>query len=168
VYFLVCKVNLIKEVNLMPEQDKSIKKSKVELNEVEAFIGDNPVVVIKGKEYKIRRLGVADIFKLGRILAIGAAGLGKEIGKLELNAEVLAGLLIVSFPYAENQCMEFIASVVDVKVEDLKNPELFPVDSILDILKALVEHEDVKAFFTKLGSLLKKPILKEFSKKDLT
>lgn len=152
----------------MAEQDKSIKKSKVESNEVEAFIGDTPIIVIRGKEYKIRRLGISDVFKLGRILAVGAAGLGKEIGKLELNAEVLIGLLVVSFPYAENQCMEFIASIVDVKIEDLKNPELFPVDSILDILKALAEHEDVKAFFTKLGSLLKTPILKELSKKNLT
>jgi hypothetical protein len=149
----------------MPEE-KPIKKSeKKDFDEVESFIGESPTVTIKGKEYKLRRLGVSDIFKLGRILAVGAAGMGKEIGKLELNPGVLAGLLIVSFPYAENQCMEFLASIVDVKVEDLKNPELFPVDSILDILKVLSEHEDVKAFFTKLTGLLKTPVFKEFSKK---
>jgi len=152
----------------MPE-DKPIKKpEKKEFDEVEAFVAETPTVTIKGREYKVRRLGIADIFKLGRILAVGAAGMGKEIGKMELNPGMLAGLLIVSFPYAENQCMEFIAGIIGVKVEDLKNPELFPVDSILDILKVLAEHEDVKAFFTKLGALLKTPIFKEFSKKDLT
>ena len=152
----------------MPE-DKPIKKSeKKEFDEVEAFVAEVPIVTIKGKQYKVRRLGIADIFKLGRILAVGAAGMGKEIGKMELNPGMLAGLLIVSFPYAERQCMEFIASIIDVKVEDLKDPELFPVDSILDILKVLSEHEDVKAFFTKLTGLLKTPVFKEFSKKELT
>lgn len=149
----------------MPE-DKPIKKlEKKEFDEVEAFVAESPTVTIKGRKYKVRRLGVSDVFKLGRILAVGAAGMGKEIGKLEMNPGVLAGLLLVSFPYAEDQCLEFIASIIDVKVEDLKDPELFPVDSILDILKVLAEHEDVKAFFTKLTGLLKAPVFKEFSKK---
>lgn len=149
----------------MPEE-KPIKRSeKKEFDEVEPFIGREPTINIKGKEYRLRRLGVSDVFKLGRILAVGAAGMGKEIGKLELNPGVLAGLLIVSFPYAEDQCMEFIASIIGVKAEDLKDPQLFPVDSILDILKVLAEHEDVKAFFTKLTGLLKAPVFEEFSKK---
>lgn len=152
----------------MPEEKPIKKPEKKEFDEVEAFVGEAPTMTIKGRKYKVRRLGVSDVFKLGRILAVGAAGMGKEIGKLELNPGVLAGLLIVSFPYAEDQCMEFIASIIGVKAEDLKDPELFPVDSILDILKVLAEHEDVKAFFTKLGMLLKTPIFKEFSKKGLT
>jgi len=149
----------------MPEEKPIKKPEKKEFDEVEAFVAEAPTVTIKGRQYKVRRLGVSDVFKLGRILAVGAAGIGKEIGKLEMNPGVLAGLLIVSFPYAEDQCIEFIASIIGVKVEDLKDPELFPVDSILDILKVLAEHEDVKAFFTKLGALLKTPIFKEFSKK---
>lgn len=150
----------------MPEE-KPIKKSgKKDFDEVEAFVGEAPTITIRGREYKLRRLTFSDIFKLGRILGVGAAGMGKEIGKMDLNPGVLAGLLLVSFPYAEDQCMEFIASIIDVEIKDLKNPELFPVDSILDIFKVLVEHEDVKAFFTKLAGLLKTPVFKEFSKKD--
>ena len=149
----------------MPEEKPIKEPDKKEFDEVEAFVGEAPTVTIRGRKYKVRRLGVSDVFKLGRILAVGAAGMGKEIGKLEMNPGVLAGLLIVSFPYAEDQCLEFIASIIDVKVEDLKDPELFPVDSIPDILKVLTEHEDVKAFFTKLTGLLKTPIFKEFSKK---
>ena len=152
----------------MPEV-KPIKKSeKKEFDEVKSFIGESSTITIKGRKYNVRRLGVSDIFKLGRILAVGAAGMGKEIGKLALNPGVLAGLLIVSFPYAEDQCLEFLASIIGVKMGDLKNPEIFPVDSILDILKVLAEHEDIKAFFTKLAGLLKAPVFKEFSKKGLT
>lgn len=149
----------------MPEEKPIKKPEKKEFDEVEAFVAEAPTVTIKGRKYKVRRLGVSDVFKLGRILAVGAAGMGKEIGKMELNPGMLAGLLIVSFPYAEDQCLEFIASIIDVKIEDLKDPELFPVDSILDILKVLAEHEDVKAFFTKLTGLLKAPVFKEFSKR---
>ena len=140
--------------------------TKKEFDEVEPLVGEVPTVTIKDKEYKLRRLNLTDIFKLGRILGGGAAGMGKEIGKMDLSPGVLAGLLLVSFPYAERQCLEFIGSILDVKIEDLKNPEIFPVDSILDILKVLVEHEDVKSFFDKLVGLLKTPAFKAFSKSE--
>ena len=149
----------------MPEKEPVKKSGDKEFDDVKPFIGESSTITIKGKKYKVRRLGVSDIFKLGRILAVGAAGMGKEIGKLELNPGVLAGLLLVSFPYAEDQCLEFLASIIGVKIEDLKDPKTFPVDSILDILKVLAEHEDIKAFFTKLARLLKAPVFKEFSKK---
>ena len=142
-----------------------IKKKEFNDKEIEPFLGETISITISNKEYKMRRLNIQDIFKLGRILGIGAAGMGKEIGKMDLNPEVLAGLLLVSFPYAERQCLEFIASLIDVEVEDLKNPEFFPVDSILDILQNILEHEDVKAFFLKLANLLRMPAVKEFLKK---
>lgn len=143
------------------------KPDKKDFDELEPFIGESSTAIsIKGKEYRLRRLNITDIFKIGRILGIGAAGMGKEIGKMDLNPGVLAGLLLVSFPYAEKQCLEFIASVINVKIDDLRNPEIFPVDSILDIFKILIEQEDVKAFFDKLVGLLKTPIFKELSKKD--
>ena len=142
-----------------------IKKKEFNDKEIEPFLGETTSITIRGREYKMRRLNIQDIFRLGRILGVGAAGMGKEIGKMELSPEILAGLLLVSFPYAEQQCLEFIASLINVEVKDLKNPELFPVDSILDILQNILEHEDVKNFFTKLASLLKIPAVKEFLKK---
>lgn len=150
----------------MVKEESSKKIDNKGFDEVKPFIGEMPIITVKGVKYEVRRLNITDIFKLGRILGVGAAGMGKEIGKMDLNPGVLAGLLLVSFPYAETQCLDFIASIISVKVEDLKNPEKFPVDSILDIIKVLVEHEDVKAFFTKLVGLLKLPAFKEFSKKD--
>jgi len=150
------------------EKEKSPEKVKLEseVSEMGPFVGEGPVIIANGKEYKVRRLNITDIFKLGRILGVGAAGIGKEIGKMELDPSVLAGLLLVSFPYAEKQCLELIASILDVKIEELKDPAIFPVDSVLDVLKVLIEHEDIKAFFIKLVGLLKMPIFKGFSKKD--
>jgi len=50
-------------------------------------------------------------------------------------------------------------------LENFDGKKIIRPDSILDILKVLVEHEDIKAFFIKLAGLLKAPVFKEFSKK---
>ena len=142
--------------------DESISK------EIEPLIGETPVVVIAGKEYKMRRLGMADTFKLARVIAMGAAGLGTEISKVKMDAESVIGLLVIGFPYASDLVMELFASVLGVKVEDVKNPNLFPMGSEIEIIQALVGHIDVKAFFTKLTGLTKMPIWKEFSRKIST
>ena len=146
---------------------KEVKKTE-EFNEAEPLLAETPIVVINGKEYKLRRLGVGDTFKLARIISVGAAGMGKEIGNIEINPEVVAGLLLAGFPYAERHMMELLASIVGVKYEDLIDPEKFPMGSEISIITALTEHVDVKAFFGKLTGLLKMPAIKEFWKRIST
>lgn len=147
--------------------DKENNKKTIE-EELEPFFDEAPSVTIKGKPYKMRRLGIADTFKLGRIIAVGAAGVGKEIGKLELSPEVLAGLMFVGFPYAEKPIMEFLATVIGVTYEEIKDPRKFPMGSEVDIINALVTHIDVKAFFDRLTSLMKTPMFKGFLRKTST
>ena len=142
--------------------DESISK------EVEPLIGETPIIKIAGKEYKMRRLGMADTFKLARVIAMGAAGLGTEISKVIMDAESVIGLLVIGFPYASDLVMELFANVLGVKIEDVKNPDLFPMGSEIEIIQALVGHIDVKAFFTKLGGLMETPAWKEFSRKIST
>ena len=144
------------------------KKKKSIINEVEPLIGDTPIVTIKGKEYKMRRLGIADTFKLARIIGIGAAGIGKELATLDMDAETAIGLLIVGFPYASNQILELFASLLGVKDEEIKNPNMFPMGSEVTIIKALAEHVDAKAFFIKLTELAEMPVAKDFLKKMST
>jgi len=150
----------------LAEKKKDDKKTFEK--EIEPLIGDTPTVTIKGKEYRMRRLGMSDTFKLARIIGIGAAGIGKEITSLEMTAESAIGLLIVGFPFAEDRILELFASLLGVSDEDIRNPDKFPIGSEVDIIKALVEHIDVKAFFTKLTGLLEMPVLKEFLKKTST
>lgn len=145
------------------------KKDKMTFEkEIEPLIGDTPKVTIKGKEYKMRRMGMVDTFKLARIIGIGAAGIGKEITSLEMTAESAIGLLIIGFPFAEGKILDLFASLLGVSEEEIRNPDIFPIGSEIEIIKALVEHIDVKAFFTKLTGLLEMPILKEFLKKTST
>ena len=140
------------------------KTSRSIIKEVEPLISETPTVIIAGKEYKMKRLGVVHTFKLARIIAMGAAGVGKEISNIEMNAESAIGLLIVGFPYADELILSLFADVLGVKIEDIKNPNLFPMGSEIKIIQALVGHVDVKAFFIKLTELLKTSVWKELSK----
>ena len=144
------------------------KKDEETFNEVEPLIADTPVVVINGKEYKLRRLGVGDTFKLARVIAVAAAGMGKEIADIEMNLETATGLLLAGFPYAERPMIELLAGIIGVKYEDMKDPEKFPMGSEIGIIMALEKHVDVIAFFGKLTELLKMPAVRGFWKRIST
>ena len=148
--------------------DKVEEKKSMYKEEMEPLIGETPTLTIKGKKYRVRRLGMVDTFRLARIVSIGAAGIGKEMSTLELTPEAAIGLLVIGFPYAEKHIIELFASLLDVKEEDMRDPNKFPMGSEIEIAKALINHIDVKAFFTKLPELLKIPMLKGFSKKTST
>lgn len=154
----------------MADEKKVDEKKKEEIfkKEVEPLIGNTPTVTIQGKEYKMRRIGIVDTFKLARIIGIGAAGLGKEVSSLDISAESAIGLLIVGFPYASTDILELFASLLGVTEEEIKNPNLFPMGSEIEIIKALMGHIDVKAFFTKAVELMKMESSKEFLKKIST
>ena len=147
----------------MTEKEKEKASGSIN-DEVEPLISETPVVTIAGKKYKMRRLGMVETFKLARIVAMGAGGIGTEISKVKMNAESIMGLLVVGFPYASDLVMDLFANVLGVKIEDIKNPKLFPMGSEIDLIQALMGHIDVKAFFTKLTGLMKIPIWKEFSR----
>lgn len=133
-------------------------------NDVEPLFAETPTVTINGKEFRMRRLGVGDTFKLARVISIGAAGMGAEIGNIELNPEVVAGLLLAGFPFAEDEILKLFASIIGVEFEDIKDPEKFPMGSEIEIIGAMMGHVDVKAFFTKATGLLKTPAVKGFLK----
>lgn len=150
----------------MTEEKKNEKR--ILEKEIEPLIGQTPVVVINNKEYRMRRLGMADTFKMARIIAMGAAGIGKELVTLDLTPETAIGLLIVGFPYASDQILELFASLLGVNDEEIRNPNIFPMGSEVTIVKALVGHIDAKAFFIKLTELGKVPALKGFLNKIST
>jgi hypothetical protein len=152
----------------MVEEKNKDKNLKNESDGVDAFLNEGSTVTINGREYHIRRLGIRDTFKLARILAVGAAGMGKEIGKMDLSGEVVAGLLLVGFPYAEKQIMDFFADILGIKREELDDPDKFPMGSEVEIIEALVEHVDVKAFFDRVIKLLKAPMFKKLSREMST
>jgi hypothetical protein len=143
-------------------------KKQNQVDDVEAMIGEGPVVEIEGTTYRMRRLGIADTFKLARIIAIGAAGIGKEIGNQEMSPELFGTLFLCGFPYAERQVFEFLSSIIGVEENELKDPVKFPMGSEVIIVNALAEHIDVKSFFNSVKSLLKTRSFQGLLKKTST
>lgn len=129
---------------------------------MEPIVGVKPTVEIEGKTYTMRRLGMQDTFRLARILGVGFSRLTGIAAVDKLDVETAGLAMMAAMPYAENEILGLFASLIGVTLEDIKNPELFPFGSELDIMEGLAEHQDLKAFFTRLERLMDKiPALKK-------
>lgn len=117
------------------------------------ILGQELSVEINGTTYPLRRLGVRDTFALARIIGrgAGATGISSDAGPDEL-----IGLLLAGLGASEGEAIRLLASVIGVSPADFENPELFPMGSEVDIIAALAQHQDLRAFFGKLGELMAK------------
>lgn len=135
------------------------KKKKDQLKEVttgmEPIVGTKPTVEIEGKTYTIRRLGIPDMFTVIRILGVGVKQLGSMGGLQSMDSASVALALVAAIPHAEDEIMDLLADIVGVDGADIRNPDIFPIDAIVDIIGVLAEHQDLKAFFTRLQALAK-------------
>jgi hypothetical protein len=123
-------------------------------------IGDSPIldeaptVTIAGKAYQLRRLGVRDTFAIARIVAVGAAAMNRPLGNSAMSdPSALAPLLLSGLMAAEETTMKLLASVIDVTVPEL---EQMPMEAPLEIVAALAEHQDLRAFFARAGELMQR------------
>ena len=135
------------------------KKKKDQLKEVttgmEPIVGAKPTVEIEGRTYTVRRLGIPDMFTVIRILGVGVKQLGSMGGLQSLDSASVALALVAAIPHAEDEIMDLLADIVGVDGADIRNPDIFPIDAIVDIIGVLAEHQDLKAFFTRLQALAK-------------
>ncbi len=122
---------------------------------LEPIVGEGPTLEIEGREYSIRRLGIADTFAILKLVSIGAAKAAELVDVGNLTGGMFVTALIAAIPFAENDIFKILASIIGVTVEDLRNPDLFPMGSEVLIIEALAEHQDLKAFFTHMQRLAK-------------
>jgi len=129
-------------------------------DQIDPTIGDSPIldeaptVTIAGKTYQLRRLGVRDTFAIARIFAVGAAAMNRPLGNSAMSdPSALAPLLLSGLMAAEETTMKLLASVIDVTVPEL---EKMPMEAPLEIVAALAEHQDLRAFFARAGELMKR------------
>jgi hypothetical protein len=115
------------------------------------ILDKGPTVTINGTEYTIRRLGFGDVFKVARILGNGIAVLGDQ--GANLTAGQILQVLLSSMTKNETEVLELLASVLNVTKAEIVNPDLFPMESIVDVLQALGEHQDLRAFLAKVQAL---------------
>ena len=132
----------------------------------EPMLGKRPVVNItdgngETKEYPMRSLGIQDTFAIARIVASGAGHMGDALQNVigddgEPNGKSVGMLLLAGLPFAEREAMGLLASVLNVSIEDFRNPEKFPMGSEIEIVEALAKHQDLTAFFGKIKNMMER------------
>lgn len=135
------------------EKKVTEEKSKEELGN-DVILSDGVAIRLEGVVYKIRRLGIADCFRLWSILkdvyAKGGTEIALRMQGVDTGPEGFGTLVMLGMPYVQDDMLSFFADALNVKIEDLNNPDKFPMDSILLLIEALFQHQDVKAFLSRL------------------
>lgn len=118
----------------------------------------NPVE-INGVKYKRRRLGILDEMALVDLVFKSGAKLNVDKEALEnLGAAEMAGHLFSLLTIALDDVLDFLrGTLVDfpLDIEEMKNPDLFPLGSLEAIVESIAEDEDVASFFGHVRRLIK-------------
>ena len=133
-----------------------------------------PEIEIEGRKYKLRRLGLLDIQRIARIYAAASAYIDRTaLANINsLSPEALGTFLIDALAHALDEVIDFLASVIGLAPGTekdykgtIRDPEIFPLGSELKVIQALVEHEDVLAFFDGVKAMANNPSLKKLMKR---
>ena len=153
-------------------------KKKTEKTEVkeEAIMDKDVFVEIKGIRYKMNRMGLITMFKMGSILSVGAAMMGKSLTDTkDLTPQILGAMLIGGAFNAEEQMLGLLAHLllredeegnwIELTKKEILDTDKFPMSAILPIVEGLVENQDIKSFFTDFVAFMKRPAMKHLWQK---
>lgn len=112
--------------------------------------------------YYMRNLGIVDALKLVRIITTAAIPL-RDLppGSLGDSQGIIMAILI-AIPYAEEDIKDLVAGVlyykdgnkkVKVSVEDLEDPDKFPLDALVSIIESMGNHPDLASFLKNVRRL---------------
>jgi hypothetical protein len=119
---------------------------------LDPILDEGPIVTIAGVDYRIRRLGFRDVFKVSRVLGRGLAILGDQASSLTPGQAIQ--VIVASMSQNENEVLDLAASILGVTRSDLEDTDRFPMDAIVDVASALAEHQDLRAFLAKVQALM--------------
>lgn len=115
-------------------------------------------LILDGREYTLRRLTVADTFRILRIVSkgAGAALLADALPKTRAATPAealgqLVGLILAAIPYADKEIFEFLGSLIGISGEDFAK---LPMGSELEVVAALAQTTDLQAFAASFFKLL--------------
>ncbi|GAF72760.1 unnamed protein product [marine sediment metagenome] len=143
------------------------------------LLWEPPVLVIEGKEYPLRKLGLVDIERLTGIVrkvsqSVDALGM---VSFDEMTPQKGMEFLISFMPHAMDEVIRFLAGVIGLKpgipFEDaetklakskaenpqdpnkgtIRDPDIFPLGSEVQLIGLLAEHRNVVDFFTNSKTL---------------
>jgi hypothetical protein len=135
-----------------------------------------PSIVIEGTTYKVQRLGLPQISIIARIWAVAGEQMQRAplVAGKNADATVIGTFIVDAMAHALDHVIELLASVIGldpgvpeekrqesmrqqreagkVEIRDpnkgtIRDPDVFPLGSEMKVIQALVEHQDVVAFF---------------------
>ena len=123
-----------------------------------------PKVTLRGEEYQLEPLGIADIFKLKKMIeTIGEKVAEKldvdsinlmQAGKLSQMQQIK--VLSTAIDVAESELYELLAMITGLDEKTLKDKSKVPADAPIIILKKFWnKHPDVSAYKEQMGKLSK-------------
>ena len=162
------------------DQDKEQETQFQNPRGLETLFPEIPSVEIEGRVYNIRRLGLNDAMAGLRVFAAGSGGI-MRLGAQNLSDPTnLAMAIMAAIPYAENHVKDFLAGILmyadtdkegnpkrdksgniitkRVTMDEITNPDLFPLGSFVNIIEALGKHPDLGAFVNNVKKLGNSPL----------
>jgi len=125
---------------------------------VNAMTYSPPPVVINGVKYRRQRLGVRDELRLVELLLNAGVKLGIAPDGLDnISAGEMAGHLFSLLSVALDDVLDFLrGTLIDfpLTVEEMKDPDKFPLGSMEAIIESIAQDKDVEAFFGHIRNLL--------------
>jgi len=141
-----------------------------------------PVLEIGDAKYPLRRLGLMDIEALTSIVVGASRYVDRKLidGMAKLSAQQIGSFVIEYLPNAFDEIVEFLATVIglepgysrevitrkkakgkdDPNVGTIRDPNVFPLGSEVQLISLLTEHQDVLNFFDNCTVLMKSGIAK--------
>ena len=145
-----------------------------------------PVLEIGDAKYPLRRLGLMDIEALTSIVVGASRYVDRRLidGMDKLTPQQIGSFVIEYLPEAFDEIVAFLATVIgldpgvsrdvvekkhakgkdDPNVGTIRDPNVFPLGSEIQLISLLAEHQDVLNFFDSFTGLMKSGIVKKLTK----
>ena len=126
------------------------------------MLEEMPTVELRGEEYELEPLGIADIFKLKKLLQKIGEDVASELDTDSINLMKLGQasklqqmrVLSIAIDQSEDKLYELLGIITGLDEEVLKNKEKVPADAPLKILTIFYEeHPDIQEYKEQMGKL---------------
>ena len=123
-----------------------------------------PVVELRGKDYDLQPLGIADLFKIKSLVESVIADVSEKLETESINIAALGSaneavqmkVLMTAIDVAEDELYELLEMISGISQDKLKDKEVIPADAPVKILTTFWdEHPDIESFKGFLGKFKK-------------
>ena len=130
-----------------------------------------PKVNLRNEEYQLEPLGIADIFKLKKMVQTIGEKVAKELDTDSINLMKMNKLsqlqqmkiMMVAIDVAEEELYNLLNTITGLDKKTLQNKNKIPADAPLKILATFwEEHPDIQAYKEQMGKLNKnQPVMRD-------